>query len=199
MQRFEVGVVGAGYVGLVTAACLAHLGHRVTCVDRDPERVGELTEGRLPIYEPYLEHVIRESADRITFTTALAGAVRSSEVLFVAVDTPQGEDGSANLASVIAVARNLGRALASGREPGSPLMVVNKSTVPVGSGDYVSMLIEEGIAEAGGDGLAEFQVVSNPEFLREGSAVHDTFYPDRIVLGSESEKALGIIRELYRP
>ena len=201
MQRFEVGVVGAGYVGLVTGACLAHLGHRVTCVDRDPGRIQELTEGRLPIHEPYLEGVIRDSAERISFTTALTEAVERCDVVFVAVDTPQDEDGSANLASVTSVARDIGRAIAAERGSRPPLVVVNKSTVPVGSGDYVSMLVEEGLEESGTEkaGRGGFHVVSNPEFLTEGSAVHDTLFPDRIVRGSDSGEALETMRGLYQP
>ncbi|WP_084709315.1 UDP-glucose dehydrogenase family protein [Rubrobacter aplysinae] len=202
MQRFDVVVVGAGYVGLSTGACLAHLGHRVTFVDRDAGRVEGLSAGVIPVHEPHLGDIIRTYRDRISFTTSLAEAVPGCEMLFVAVDTPQGEGGSADLSNVAAVARDLGRILAA--DPGgrsSPLLVVNKSTVPVGSGDYVSMLVREGmsgVAEAEGNG-ADFRVVSNPEFLREGSAVHDTLFPDRIVLGSESEAAFETMRELYRP
>ncbi|MDQ3913613.1 MAG: 3-hydroxyacyl-CoA dehydrogenase NAD-binding domain-containing protein, partial [Actinomycetota bacterium] len=159
MKEFNVGVVGAGYVGLVTGACLAHVGHSVTLVDVNEERVAGLERGELPIYEPGLEELMTKSASRLRFTTELAPLTREADVIFIAVDTPQGEDGSADLSSVAAVARTIGRAVAeasldqaSPRE--RPLVVVNKSTVPVGSGDYVSMLVREGAAEGGDDASA---------------------------------------------
>ncbi len=213
-EEFNVGVVGAGYVGLVTGACLAHVGHRVVCVDRDEGRVAELREGRMPIYEPGLEELVAEGSrwGRLSFSTDLSEAVHGADVMFIAVDTPQGDDGSADLSSVGAVARSIGRALA---EPGAqsgadgtgrsrrerPLVVVNKSTVPVGSGDYVSMLIQEGATEGSspGEGVVDYRVVSNPEFLREGSAVYDSFFPNRIVLGAEKRDALDTMRALYEP
>ncbi len=198
MEEFRVGVVGAGYVGLVTGSCLAHVGHRVTCVDKDEERVAELNEGRVPIYEPGLEDMISRARKRLSFTTELPEVVREADVVFVAVNTPPGEDGSADLSSVGTVARALGRALAE--EPGreKPLVIVNKSTVPAGSGDYVSMLVREG-AEEVGNGHVEYRVVSNPEFLREGSAVYDSLFPDRIVLGADGRDALDTMRALYEP
>jgi UDPglucose 6-dehydrogenase len=204
MEQFKVGVIGAGYVGLVTGACLAHVGHRVTCLDKDEGRIAELRKGRVPIYEPGLEEMIERGAraERITFAEAgeLPGFVREADVVFIAVSTPPGEDGSADLSNVADVARGIGRALAEDGERENPLVVVNKSTVPVGSGDYVSMLIQEGAQEAGGrSGLASFRVVSNPEFLREGSAVHDSLFPDRIVLGADSREALDTMRALYEP
>ena len=203
-ERLRVGVVGTGYVGLVTGACLAFLGHRVTCVDRDEERVRGLRSGRMPVYEPGLEELVYRGADRERLDFAgvegLAGLVEEADVLFVAVGTPQGEDGSADLSGVAAVARGIGGALAkSGGSRETPLVVVNKSTAPVGSGDYVSMLIREGVEEGGGDGAARFLVVSNPEFLREGTAVYDTLFPDRIVAGSDSREALDTLRVLYAP
>ena len=206
MDQFNVGIVGAGYVGLVTGTCLAHVGHRVVCVDKNEERVAELEEGRVPIYEPGLEEILAEGVRRgqLSFTTDLPAAVRSSDVLFIAVDTPTGENGSADLTSVGAVARSVGRALAEAERDGGPardrpLVVVNKSTVPVGSGDYVSMLVREGAEEVGGDGEVPYRVVSNPEFLREGSAVYDALFPDRIVLGAEERVALDTMRALYEP
>ena len=205
MEEFNVGVVGAGYVGLVTGACLAHVGHRVSCVDKNEARVAELSEGCVPIYEPGLEDLVARGRKRLSFTADLPGVVRSSDVLFIAVDTPPGENGSADLSSVGAVARSVGRALAeAGQGDGTvrerPLIVVNKSTVPVGSGDYVSMLLREGAQEvAGGDGEVPYRVVSNPEFLREGSAVYDSLFPDRIVLGAETRDALDTMRALYEP
>ena len=182
-EEFDIGVVGAGYVGLVTGACLARLGHRVTCVDSDAERVARLKEGRVPIYEPGLEALISRTRERLRFTTELTGVVSEADILFIAVDTPQDDDGTADLSSVAAVARSIGRALAqTPARRARPLVVVNKSTVPVGSGDYVSMLIQEGAAEAE-NGAVDYRVVSNPEFLREGSAIYDSLFPDRIVHG----------------
>ena len=210
IEEFNVGVVGAGYVGLVTGACLAHLGHRVTCVDRDEERVAGLVEGRIPFYEPGLEEVVEAGARRrrLRFTPDLPGVVQEADVVFIAVDTPQGDDGAADLSSVGEVARSIGRALAEASPNGAeaslkarrdrPLVVVNKSTVPVGSGDYVSMLIQEGAAE-GTNSTVEYRVVSNPEFLREGSAVYDSLFPDRIVLGADKRDALDTMRALYEP
>ncbi|CAN5580557.1 UDP-glucose/GDP-mannose dehydrogenase family protein [soil metagenome] len=199
IEEFKVGVVGVGYVGLVTGACLAHLGHHVTCVDKDEEKVRDLNHGRIPIYEPHLEEMVSQGVEkkRLAFTTELPEVVEGSDVVFIAVDTPQDNDGSADLSSVAVVARGVGRALAGPRRV-KPLVVVNKSTVPVGSGDYVSMLVREG-AEEGGDGSVEFRVVSNPEFLREGSAVYDSLFPDRIVLGAEGRDALDTMRALYQP
>ncbi len=198
-EEFDIGVVGAGYVGLVTGACFARLGHRVTCVDSRAERVARLEEGRVPIYEPGLEELIFRSRQRLRFTTELAGVVSKADILFIAVDTPQAADGSADLSNVAVVARSIGRALAlSGTDRERPLVVVNKSTVPVGSGDYVSMLIHEGAAEAA-NGAVDYRMVSNPEFLREGSAIYDSFFPDRIVLGADRRDALHTMRELYEP
>jgi UDPglucose 6-dehydrogenase len=205
--RFDVGVVGSGYVGLVTGACLSHLGHRVRCVDKDEDRVRGLTSARMPFYEPGLEDLVsrgvRSGRQSFAGPEGLRDLAHEAEVIFIAVDTPQGKDGSADLSNVADVARRIGRALAeapsSSRE--RPLVVVNKSTVPVGSGDYVSMLIRDGIEEAGGEGMGEteFLVASNPEFLREGSALYDSLFPDRIVVGSESREALDVLRALYEP
>jgi UDPglucose 6-dehydrogenase len=200
VENIEVGVIGAGYVGLTTGACLAHLGHRVTCMDNDEERVTSLGEGRVPFYEPGLEDLVARTAraGRLSYagTERLAGVVREADVVFIAVGTPQGDDGSADLSNVVSVARQVGRALAGPAPRERPLVVVNKSTVPVGSGDYVSMLIGEG---AGDEDVADFLVVSNPEFLREGSAVYDTLFPDRIVVGADSREALETVRMLYEP
>jgi UDPglucose 6-dehydrogenase len=202
VEKFNVGVIGAGYVGLVTGACLAHLGHRVTCVDRDQERVRGLEVGRVPFYEPGLEGLVSRGVERGRLDFAgvegLERLVAEADVVFIAVDTPQGDDGAADLSNVAAVARGIGGALARASRR-SPLVVVNKSTVPVGSGDYVSMLVRDGIdEEAGGQG-AGFLLVSNPEFLREGSAIYDTLFPDRIVAGSDSREALDALRTLYAP
>ena len=200
MEHFSVGVVGTGYVGLATGACLAHVGHTVKCLDNDQERVAGLREGKVPFYEPGLEEFILKSAARLDFAGSekLAELVREADVLFVAVGTPQGGDGSADLSNVADVARAIGRALGGSPPRKLPLVVVNKSTVPVGSAYYVSTLVGAGIDEAGGEGV-EFRVASNPEFLREGSAVHDALFPNRVVVGTDSREALDALRTLYTP
>jgi UDPglucose 6-dehydrogenase len=200
----DIGVVGAGYVGLATAACLAHLGHRVRCLDRDEARVEHLRDGKIPFYEPGLEETVARGirSGHLSFSAswALDELVLETDVLFVAVGTPQGEDGSADLTGVAGVAHQIGRALAEGgpARRTRPLTVVNKSTVPVGGGNYISTLIEDGYGGQPGD-EAPFAVVSNPEFLREGSAVYDTLFPDRIVVGAHSRGPVEVMRELYEP
>jgi UDPglucose 6-dehydrogenase len=200
MEHLDVSVVGTGYVGLATGASLAHIGHRVTCLDNDQERVASLREGRVPFYEPGLQELIARSVSRLRFADSerLAEVVAGSDVLIVAVGTPRCADGSADLSNVADVARAIGRALGASTPRESPLVVVNKSTVPVGSAHYVFTLVGEGIDEAGGKG-AEFRVASNPEFLREGSAVHDSLFPDRVVVGTDSREALDALRTLYAP
>ncbi len=200
MEHFSVGIVGTGYVGLATGASLAYLGHSVTCLDNNQDRVAGLIEGRVPFYEPGLEELISKSAGRLHFdgSEKLAEVVREADVLFVTVGTPQGGDGSADLSHVADVARAIGRALGGSTPRELPLVVVNKSTVPVGSAYYVSALVSDGIDDAGGEG-AEFRVASNPEFLREGSAVHDSLFPDRVVVGTDSRGALDALRTLYTP
>src|SRR5215216_2764789 len=200
MEQFDVGVVGTGYVGLATGASLAYVGHRVTCLDNDQERVASLREGKIPFYEPGLQELIGKSAGRLRFASSqrLTEVIRESDVLFVAVGTPQGGDGSADLSNVADVARAIGRSLGGSTPRELPLVVVKKSTVPVGSAYYVSTLVGEGIDEVGGKG-AEFRVASNPEFLREGNAVHDSLFPDRVVVGTDSREALDALRTLYSP
>src|ERR671915_451572 len=201
MEHLDVGVVGTGYVGLATGASLAYIGHRVTCLDNNQERVAGLKVGRVPFYEPGVEELIAKCAGRLRFagSEGLTEVVRGSDILILAVGTPQGGDGSADLSNVADVARAIGRALGHSTPPRElPLVVVNKSTVPVGSAHYVSTLVGEGIDEAGGQG-AEFRVASNPEFLREGSAVHDSLFPDRVVVGTDSREALDTLRTLYAP
>src|SRR5829696_6017085 len=200
MEHFDVGVVGTGYVGLATGASLAYVGHSATCLDNNHERVASLTEGRVPFYEPGLEELIAKSAGRLRFAGSerLTEVVRGSDVLIIAVGTPPRDDGSADLSNVADVAREIGRALGGSAPRELPLVVVNKSTVPVGSAYYVSKLVGEGIDEAGGKG-ADFRVASNPEFLREGSAVHDSLFPDRVVVGTDSREALDVLRTLYSP
>ncbi|HZA47089.1 MAG TPA: UDP-glucose/GDP-mannose dehydrogenase family protein [Rubrobacter sp.] len=201
MEHLDVGVVGTGYVGLATGASLAYIGHRVTCLDNNQERVAGLKVGRVPFYEPGVEELIAKCAGRLRFagSEGLTEVVRGSDILILAVGTPQGGDGSADLSNVADVARAIGRALGHSTPPRElPLVVVNKSTVPVGSAYYVSTLVDDGIDEAGGEGT-EFRVASNPEFLREGSAVHDSLFPDRVVVGTDSREALDALRALYTP
>ncbi|NIC40096.1 UDP-glucose/GDP-mannose dehydrogenase family protein [Aquabacterium sp. A08] len=194
----NVTVVGAGYVGLVTAACLADLGHRVVGVDRDHGRVALLQAGGVPIYEPGLDELVRrnQQAGRLRFTTALAQAVPEAEVLFIAVGTPPQEDGSADLQHVLDVARQVGRNLRGFQ------VVVNKSTVPVGTGDRVQAAIAEALRRRS-LGQTPFAVVSNPEFLKEGAAIDDFMRPDRIVVGlpdgPEAERARAALTQLYAP
>jgi len=220
----EVCVVGTGYVGLVTGTCLAYLGRSVVCVDIDERKIQMLREGKSPIYEPGLDQLITTSIQRgnLRFSTDLASAVKESEVIFIAVGTPPLPTGKADLSYVKAVAQSVGRALDCERRR----IVVNKSTVPIGSGNWVEMLVREGLQEnpayrerlataaAGQGGSATttvsrklngikpedvFLVASNPEFLREGSAITDTFYPDRIVIGATDSYAAERLRALYEP
>jgi len=186
-------VVGTGYVGLVTGACFAEMGSTVTCVDVDKDKIARLKKGIIPIYEPGLESLVENNVKegRLRFTTSLPEAMRDSHVYFIAVGTPPGEDGSADLKHVLAVAREIGENL---KEYG---LVVDKSTVPVGTADQVRNAIREVLARRKAD--IPFDVASNPEFLKEGAAVSDFMRPDRIVVGTDSEKAGEILRELYAP
>ena len=184
----HVTVFGAGYVGLVTGSCFAEMGNDVTICDVDEERVAALCRGRIPIYEPGLEEILGRNLenDRLRFTTDAREAVAASEVIFIAVGTPADEDGSADLSHVLAVAR------AIGRHADGPRIVVNKSTVPVGTGAKVRAALAEASAH-------EFSVVSNPEFLKEGSAVEDFMKPDRVVVGAGDQRARETMRRLYAP
>jgi UDPglucose 6-dehydrogenase len=195
----RVTVIGTGYVGTVTGACLAYLGHHVTCVDTDLSKIEKLRRGQAPIYEPGLDELIGLADDRggINFETDLASAVRESDVIFIAVGTPPLPSGESNLAYLESAARGIGGAMDSTRFR----VVVNKSTVPVGSGNLVETLVREGIFESHPQ-LAHtiaFGVASNPEFLREGSAIHDSLYPDRIVVGADDPATLQTMRQLYEP
>ncbi len=207
----RVCVIGTGYVGLVTGACLAHIGHDVICVDNNEEKVKLMKSGQSPIFEPGLSEIMQSAiqTEKIHFTSDLAAGVSHGEILFIAVGTPPLPTGESDTRYVEAVARGIGENLNGGYK-----VIVNKSTVPIGSGDWVRMLILDGVAErqktlipAGGvpsdeklsEFAAEFDVVSNPEFLREGSAVHDTFNPDRIVLGGNSQRAVALMQQLYAP
>ena len=190
----KIAVFGTGYVGLVQGAVLAEAGHDVMCVDVDAEKVRRLNEGFIPIYEPGLENLVREgrAAGRLNFTTDASAAVRHGAILFIAVGTPPAEDGSADLNHVLAVAATIGREMETYK------VVVGKSTVPVGTCDRVRTAIARALSKRGRRDLA-FDVVSNPEFLKEGSAVADCMKPDRIVIGTDSAEAEQAMRELYGP
>lgn len=190
----NVTVIGTGYVGTVTGACLAYLGHHVWCVDTDISKIEKLQAGQSPIFEPGLEDLMGLCAERglLEFTTDLTEPVRRSDVVFVAVGTPPLPSGESNLTYVEAAARSIGAAMDSSRFR----VVVNKSTVPVGSGNLVGTLVREGLASVGRQNV-RFGMASNPEFLREGSAIHDSLYPDRIVIGTEEPETLAVMRNLY--
>ncbi|QYO62040.1 nucleotide sugar dehydrogenase [Leptolyngbya sp. 7M] len=191
----QVCVIGTGYVGLVTGVCLAHVGHDVVCVDKDETKVALMQSGQSPIYEPGLSELMRSSmqSGKLSFTSNLADGVAHGEILFIAVGTPALPSGESDTRYVEAVARGIGEHLNGGYK-----VIVNKSTVPVGSGDWVRRIVMDGVAERQ-ELIAGFDVVSNPEFLREGSAVYDTFNPDRIVLGSHSDRAIALMQQLYEP
>ena len=189
----RVAIFGTGYVGLVTGTCLAEVGHDVVCVDIDAAKVEGLKQGVIPIYEPGLEPMIKHNhaSGRLDFTTDAAQAIAHGEVVFIAVGTPPDEDGSADLQYVLTVARTIGRHLTR------PTVIVDKSTVPVGTADKVRAAIADEL-QARGLELA-FNVVSNPEFLKEGDAVNDCMRPDRIVVGADSVQAVELIKRLYAP
>ena len=192
----RVCVIGTGYVGLVTGACLAYIGHDVICVDNNEEKVKLMKSGQSPIHEPGLPEVIAESIHqgKIEFTTDIAAGIKHGEILFIAVGTPSLADGRSDMRYVEAVARSIGESLTEGYR-----VIVNKSTVPIGSGDWVRMIVLDGMTGKSNADRIQFDVVSNPEFLREGVAVYDTFNPDRIVVGSGSARALKLMQELYTP
>ena len=189
----RVCIFGTGYVGLVTGTCLAEVGHDVVCVDVDVAKVEGLNRGIVPIYEPGLTAMVQanHAAGRLRFTTDAAAGIAHGDVLFIAVGTPPDEDGSADLQYVLAVARTIGRHIAR------PAVVVDKSTVPVGTADKVRAAIAAELAARGTE--IAFDVVSNPEFLKEGAAVEDCMRPDRIVIGTSSASALEVLRRLYAP
>ena len=210
----KITVIGSGYVGLVSGACLAELGNDVVCLDVDPKKIDILNNGGVPIYEPGLEEVIKSNvaAGRLRFTTDVAESVAHGLVQMIAVGTPSGEDGSADLQYVIAAARSIGRAMTEYK------VIVDKSTVPVGTADKVRQAVQEELGKRGilspsptppltrggreglgGLGGVGFSVVSNPEFLKEGAAIDDFNRPDRIVIGAEDEQAIRVMREMYAP
>ncbi|MBU3760154.1 MAG: UDP-glucose/GDP-mannose dehydrogenase family protein [Candidatus Omnitrophica bacterium] len=190
MTGLKVGIIGSGYVGLVTGACLAHLGHDVLCVDNDPKKLAALRKGQVPIYEPGLAEMISgcKKKKKLAFTSSIAEAVRHSEVIFICVNTPPRDDGGADLSYVENVSREIARNLRQ------YCLVVEKSTVPVQTGERVFKTIRENHRRK-----VDFDVASNPEFLREGSAISDFLHPDRIVIGVSSKRAEDILRKLYAP
>ncbi|TLS19929.1 MAG: UDP-glucose/GDP-mannose dehydrogenase family protein [Betaproteobacteria bacterium] len=189
----KVTVVGTGYVGLVSGTCLAEVGNDVLCLDVDPEKIRILNEGGIPIFEPGLLDMVKRNvaAGRLRFTTDVEQAVAHGTIQFIAVGTPPDEDGSADLQYVLAATRNIGRHM------GDYKVVVDKSTVPVGTGDKVRAAIADELKARGAD--IAYSVVSNPEFLKEGAAVEDFMRPDRIVVGAEDERAIELMRALYAP
>ncbi|HAV42489.1 TPA: UDP-glucose 6-dehydrogenase [bacterium] len=186
----KIAVIGTGYVGLVSGTCLAEIGHQVVCCDNDSQKIMTLKEGKIPIYEPGLEEMIRHNVmmKRLSFTTSIEEATKESLVIFIAVGTPPKENGEADLSYVEAVSREIGQAMDGYR------VIVEKSTVPVKTGQWIKRTIEADNIHS-----HPFDVVSNPEFLREGSAIEDFMYPDRVVLGVESERAKQIMVEVYEP
>ena len=184
----KIAVVGTGYVGLVTGTCFAETGNHVTCVDIDQEKVARMQQGQIPIYEPHLDVLFERNIrqGRLSFTTSLEDGIRDAEIIFLALPTPPGEDGSADLKYILHVADQLGHLIKDYK------VVVNKSTVPVGTAEKVTNAIAPNCK-------VEFDVVSNPEFLREGFAVDDFMKPDRVVIGTSSEKAKALMTELYAP
>ena len=189
----KVTIFGTGYVGLVTGACLAEMGNHVVCVDIDAGKVERLKRGEIPIYEPGLEPIVKRNhaSGQLDFTTEAQPAIEHGQVIFIAVGTPPDEDGSADLKYVLSVARTIGQHL------DRYAVVVNKSTVPVGTADRVRDAVAAELKARGA--AAEFDVVSNPEFLKEGDAVEDCLRPDRIIIGSSSERAINVLRKLYAP
>jgi UDPglucose 6-dehydrogenase len=189
-EEMNICVVGTGYVGLVTGACFAEFGNPVTCVDIDVSKIEALERGEIPIYEPGLEPLVERNvkAGRLKFSTDLPAIARESLVVFIAVGTPQGDDGRADLSFVREVAKTIGENLNSYK------VVVTKSTVPAGTGKMVRSIIEKHSTED-----HAFSVASNPEFLREGSAIEDFMRPNRVVLGTEDEQSAAILQDLYRP
>ncbi|MFO0325993.1 MAG: UDP-glucose dehydrogenase family protein [Burkholderiales bacterium] len=189
----KLTVIGTGYVGLVSGACLADVGNQVLCLDVDPRKIDILKSGGIPIYEPGLKEIVANNvaAGRLRFTTDIQEAVAFGDIQMIAVGTPPGEDGSADLHYVVAAARNVGKYMTS------PKIVLDKSTVPVGTADKVREAIAEELAKRGS--TTSFSVVSNPEFLKEGAAVEDFMRPDRIIIGADSADAVEAMRKLYAP
>lgn len=186
----HISVIGTGYVGLVTGTCFAEFGNDVVCVDNDADKIERLKKGEVPIYEPGLDILVAKNTKegRLTFTTDMKTAIENSLVIFIAVGTPSKEDGSADMRYVESVGKEIAQHLNGYK------VIVNKSTVPVGSGKWIAKVIQENLARK-----QNFGVVSNPEFLREGSAIEDFMRPNRVIIGADSDEAIAIMRELYSP
>jgi len=189
----NITVVGSGYVGLVTGTCFAEMGNKVTCIDIDQDKIAKLKKGIIPIYEPGLEHMVLNNVKSgdLTFSTKLEDGLENAKVVFIAVGTPMGEDGSADLQYVLSVASEIGQKMKN------PLIIVDKSTVPVGTADKVADQVEKDLKQRGVS--LDFHVVSNPEFLKEGAAINDFMKPDRIVIGADDDIAFETMRDLYAP
>ena len=189
----NIGIIGSGYVGLVAAACFSEMGNEVTCVDVDENKISNLKNGIIPIYEPGLELLVKnnQSKKRLLFTTNINDALSNSEIIFIAVGTPMGDDGSADLQYVLNVAESIGNNMSH------HLIVVDKSTVPVGTADKVRNVIQDCLRKRNSE--LTFDVVSNPEFLKEGAAIKDFMQPDRVVVGSNNEESFDKMKELYSP
>ncbi|WP_166385475.1 UDP-glucose dehydrogenase family protein [Polaribacter sp. 11A2H] len=189
----NIAVIGSGYVGLVSGTCFAEMGNKVTCVDIDQKKIQKLEEGIIPIFEPGLEQMVLKNVknNNLLFTTNLGEAISDAEIVFIAVGTPMGDDGSADLQYVLAVAKSIGETM------NKRLIVVDKSTVPIGTADKVKATIQAELDKRAVD--VEFSVVSNPEFLKEGAAIDDFMKPDRVVIGADSEYAFDLMKQLYSP
>lgn len=190
----RVAIIGTGYVGLTTGVCLAFIGHSVYCLDADQSKIDALKAGKVPIYEPSLAELIEEASPNLHFTSSYAEAIPGSDVVFIAVGTPPTPSGAPNLEYLSQAARSIGQHVSTGFT-----VVVNKSTVPIGSGNWVDSLLRDAHEQREDKVNAVFAVASNPEFLREGSALHDSLYPDRIVIGADTPRALEVLYSLYRP
>src|SRR5580700_500155 len=191
----KVSIIGTGYVGLTTGVCLGFLGHKVTCIDSDQKKIGMLQNGKTPIFEPFLTELMAAAQPNLQFCTDYAGAVKDADVIFIAVGTPPSPDGSPDLKYLRSAAQSIGQYY-----EGDFLVVVNKSTVPIGSGNWVGSIVRESYEQHHGrKANGHFSVASNPEFLREGTALHDSLYADRVVVGSDNSRALEVLYSLYRP
>jgi UDPglucose 6-dehydrogenase len=190
----RVAIIGTGYVGLTTGVCLSFIGHSVSCLDTDESKIRSLKAGQIPIYEPNLEDLLEDAHPNLTFTSSYAEAIPGAEVVFIAVGTPPTPSGAPNLEYLSQAARCIGQHI-----NGDFTVVVNKSTVPIGSGNWVGSLLRESGQQRTDGTKPDFAVASNPEFLREGTALRDSLYPDRIVIGADEPRALEVLYSLYRP
>src|SRR4030095_9523278 len=188
-------IIGTGYVGLTTGVALAYLGHKVHCLDIDDAKIDQLQKGKSPIYEPFLEELMTLSKGNLNFTTKFEEAISDTNVIFITVGTPSLPDGTPPLTFLRSAADTIGKNLGGGFT-----VIVNKSTVPIGSGNWVESLVRDAFESRNGHNPnGRFAIASNPEFLREGSALHDTLYPDRVVVGSDNPHALEVLYSLYKP